>query len=143
VKLFESRAIARYIDAKSGGKLLHLANVPQYGLVETWASVEASNFDKYAYALVVELIFKKEADKDEVARLKTGLFKVLDVYNAQLETKKYIAGDSLSIADLFHLPNFAYLVPKVPELLQNRPHLTRWWDALSALPAWKATLAEK
>ena len=44
----ESRAIARYIDAKAGSKLSHHNNLAEFGRVETWASVEAYNFDKYA-----------------------------------------------------------------------------------------------
>lgn len=44
----ESRAISRYIDAKSGGKLSHRDNLAEWALVETWTSVETSNFDKHA-----------------------------------------------------------------------------------------------
>jgi hypothetical protein len=44
----ESRAVARYIDAKSGNKLSRHNNLAEWGRVETWASVEAFNWDKYA-----------------------------------------------------------------------------------------------
>jgi hypothetical protein len=46
--MVESRAIARYIDATAGNKLSHHNNLSEFGKVETWASVEAFNFDKYA-----------------------------------------------------------------------------------------------
>jgi len=150
VKLFESRAIARYIDAKEGGKLLHLSNPAEYGLVETWISVEASSFYKYAYPLVAELVFKKlsggQPDQAEAARLKEALFKVLDVYEKELAKKKdgekYLAGNSLSLADLLHLPNLTYLVPVVPDLFAERKNVEAWYKNISELQAWKDTLKE-
>eukprot|EP00026_Physarum_polycephalum_P016527 Phypoly_transcript_17450.p1 GENE.Phypoly_transcript_17450~~Phypoly_transcript_17450.p1 ORF type:complete len:212 (+),score=39.36 Phypoly_transcript_17450:126-761(+) len=145
VKLFESRAIARYIDAKAGSKLSHHNNLAEFGRVETWASVEAFNFDKYASALTVELVFKgfrgEKPDQNEVTKLKGQLSNTLDVYEKELATRKYLAGDFLSLADLFHLPYGSHVFRQAPELLDSRPHVKKWFESLTSLPSWQKTLA--
>jgi len=149
VHLFESRAVARYFDAIKGGHLLQLNDPAQYGLVETWASVEASNFDRPAFALTVEIVFKpavfkQQPDQAEVKKLKDTLSKVLDVYEKQLSKKSYLTGDKISIADLFHVPLLYYLTaPNAePDLVDNHPNVKKWWNKLSSLPAWKKTLEQ-
>ena len=50
--IIESRAIARYIDARAGAKLSHYNNLDEWGRVETWASIEGTQFDKYASGML-------------------------------------------------------------------------------------------
>jgi len=143
VKLFESRAIARYIDAKAGGKLAHRNDIDQAALVDTWCSVEQAYFDKHASVIVIELVFKKlfgkETDFEAVKRETAALSDVLDVYEKQLSTRSYLAGNSLSLADLFHLPIGEHLFRVQPEHLEKRPNLAKWWKTISALPSWQKT----
>ena len=60
-KLFESRAICRYLALKYGGigKLIpDPANLQKTALFEQGASIELSNFDPFASALAFENVFK-------------------------------------------------------------------------------------
>lgn len=63
LRLFESRAIARYLVTKYGGKgsslLPDRSDVEKFALFEQAASIELSNFDPYMNALSWEVIFKK------------------------------------------------------------------------------------
>ena len=60
-KLFESRAICRYLAVKYGGigKLIpDPADVQKTALFDQGASIEQSNFDPYASGLAYEIVFK-------------------------------------------------------------------------------------
>ena len=60
--LVESRAICRYLEAKYKGKgteLIPTSDIKAQFLFEQAASIEVSNFDVYASALVAEKAFKK------------------------------------------------------------------------------------
>ena len=58
----ESRAICRYLETKYKGKgteLIPTKDIKAQFLFEQAASVEVSNFDAYASAIVAERAFKK------------------------------------------------------------------------------------
>jgi len=145
VKLFESRAIARYIDAKSGAKLTHVNNAEEAAIIDTWSSVEQAYFDKPASTITFEQVFKQyrglTTDPEVVKKEKATLSEVLDVYDQQLATRPFLAGDRLSVADLFHLPYGAHLFRLHPDLLTSHPHVNKWWTTISNLESWKKTLA--
>lgn len=79
-----------------------------YARFEQACSVEQSNFDPAASGLAFELVFSKmhggETDPKRVEVLKALLAKRLIGYERILAKSKYVAGDKLTIADLFHLP---------------------------------------
>lgn len=61
-KLYESRAIARYLALKYGGigtLIPDPADLQKTALFEQAASIETSNFDVYTSGLAVENLFKK------------------------------------------------------------------------------------
>lgn len=121
-KVFESRAIARYIALKHGGVgtlIPAQADAQKTALFEQAASIEMSNFDPSAAGLAFENIFKVyvlsrsiitrrfDADRDggvrrmhggktdpaTVERLKTTLEAKLAAYDVILGKTKFLAGD--------------------------------------------------
>jgi len=70
-----------------------------------------------------------------------NLGKVFDVYEAQLSKHKYLAGDTYTLADVFHTP----LLLKVNTLdlfagaFNNRPHVKTWVDNITSNPAFLKT----
>jgi len=70
--------------------------------------------------------------------------KNLDVYEKILSKQKYLAGDSLTLADLYHIPTGAALQKHAPHCLENenRPNVTRWWKEISSRPSWQAVKDE-
>jgi glutathione S-transferase len=53
------------------------------------------------------------------------LGKKLDVYEQILSKQKYLAGDEVTLADLFHLP-YAELLPKAgAKVFEERPNVSR------------------
>ncbi|KAG8741698.1 hypothetical protein FRC10_002571 [Ceratobasidium sp. 414] len=142
-QVYESRAIARYLVAKygKGSPLLPPpSDFKAYGLFEQAASVEYSSFDPSASGLAAELVFKKGLEPNEVLveQYKTTLKAKMDGYERILSKSKYLAGDTFTLADLFHLPYGTMAFDLDPSLLDSKPHVKRWWDDISSREAWKA-----
>ncbi|CAE6484983.1 unnamed protein product [Rhizoctonia solani] len=146
-KIFESRAICRYLVAKygKGSSLLpEPSNVKAYGLFEQAASIEYSAFDPHAAALVYERIVapmrKEEPNNELTKKCINTLTTKMDGYERILCKQKYLAGDTFTLADLFHLPYGQITSVIEPQILNSKPHVKAWWDNISSRDSWKATL---
>ncbi|TCD64728.1 hypothetical protein EIP91_003684 [Steccherinum ochraceum] len=147
LNLFESRAIARYIilkydkENKSGLLPRDIVGTAKF---EQAASFELTKFEPFAASLSSELVFKpvlfkKETDQEEVKKAFVGLNSTLDVYEQILSQQKYLAGDHVTLADLFHLSLGTLLTEfaKVDVMTTDkRPHVQKWWKDISSRPTW-------
>ncbi|KAJ7486622.1 thioredoxin-like protein [Mycena latifolia] len=143
--LYESRAICRYIADKyaSQGTPLVPTDTKGKGLFEQAASIEYSNFDPFASKAVAEIIFKPmrgmTSDKATFDTLVEGLSGKLDGYEVILAKQKYIAGNEVTLADLFHLPYGTMLEKAGCNLMTTKgPNVTRWFNEICARPSWVA-----
>jgi glutathione S-transferase len=107
--MYESRAIGRYLATKSGKFLPSSSDPHTTARFEQAMSIEATNFDPYAFGLVREIIlgpthWGKEIDPVNVDRLTTLLENRLHGHERVLSRQRYLAGDELTIADFYHLP---------------------------------------
>ncbi|KAL3531445.1 hypothetical protein ACH5RR_010767 [Cinchona calisaya] len=103
--------------------------------------VESQKFDPAAFKLVWELKIKPmlgmTTDDAIVEENEGKLAQVLDVYEAQLEQSKYLAGDSFTLADLNHLPSVNYLMDsRTRKIFEARPRVASWCADILARPAW-------
>lgn len=152
IKIFESRAITRYIayEYESKGSQLLIKDAKKMATMEVWVEVEALHFDPVAIKLGWELVYKQifniEADMAVVEENKAKLVKVLDVYEARLAQSKYLAGETFTLADLHHLPILHYLTSsQEKQLFEERPNVRAWCRDILCRPAWQkvVTLQEK
>jgi len=62
-------------------------------------------------------------------------------YEVLLNKQKYLAGDVVTLADLFHLPwgHVAHVEYSV-KVFDSYPAVSRWWKDISSRPAWIETL---
>ncbi|KAJ7827059.1 glutathione S-transferase [Mycena leptocephala] len=151
--MYESRAICRYLEDKypeQGTKLVP-SDVQGKAFFEQAASIEYSNFDRLAYAAVAEMVFKplfrgQPADKAVFDSLIANLSAKLDAYEVILGKQKYLAGNEVTLADLFHLPYATMLsVPQRYQVRQRFPQgidkvtkSVRWFNDLTARASWVA-----
>ncbi|KAG6906024.1 hypothetical protein DXG01_016252 [Tephrocybe rancida] len=142
--LYESRAICRYIATKyaSQGTKLLPTDLKEYALLEQAASVEQSHFNPPAEGAVSENIFKPfrgQAPDPTVfeAHVKT-LDAKLDVYDAILSKQRYLAGDEITLVDLFHIPYGAMLEVAGSNIMYSKPNVARWFKDLTSRPSWDA-----
>ncbi|KAG8702971.1 hypothetical protein FRC12_015543 [Ceratobasidium sp. 428] len=144
-KIYESRAMCRYLTAKYGkdsGLLPSSNDVVRYGLFEQAASVEYSSFDPYASGLTRERVFSKifgnEPNEILADHYQTNLKNKLEGYERVLAKQKYLAGDSITLADLFHLP-YGHFVNQInPDFFGSKSNVKRWWDDISSRESWKS-----
>ncbi|KAF8015084.1 hypothetical protein BT93_H0777 [Corymbia citriodora subsp. variegata] len=149
LKLFESRAITRYIAHayKDKGTPLICEGKPM-ATVGVWMEVEAHQFDPAATKLQCELVFKwmngEAADAAVVEENEAKLAKVLDVYEARLSQSQYLGSDCFTLADLHHLPALTHLMgTPVKKLFDARPNVSAWVADIVARPAWAKVLARR
>ncbi|TCD71593.1 hypothetical protein EIP91_007340 [Steccherinum ochraceum] len=152
--LYESRAIARYIvnkydkDGKSG---LIPHDPVAAAKFEQAAAVELTRYEPHVAALSSELFFKpvllkQPTDDAAVAKALEALNQTLDVYDGILGKQKYLAGDNVTLADLFHLPVGTTLTESLKlDVLttDKRPNVQRWWKDISSRPSWVVLNADR
>ncbi|KAL6792256.1 thioredoxin-like protein [Trichoderma sp. SZMC 28013] len=145
VFIFESRAICKYIAKKyaaQGTKLIpDEGDLVGYGLFEQACSIEQNYFNEPTEGLASEKVFKPHlggtTNDARVKELETQLNKTLAVYNNILGKHKYLTGDEISLADLFHLP-YGQWARKIgyKETFEKYPNVERWFASLEARESW-------
>ena len=137
VSIFESGAILQYLARKTGQ--LYGATERQRIAVDEWLmwqmggvgpmAGQAHHFLKYAPEMDPphDLPYAKDRYRNEVARL----YGVLD---RQLANNEFAAGGALSIADIAIWP-WAQNWKGQQQDITDKPHFTRWLEALAARPA--------
>ncbi|KAG8782337.1 hypothetical protein FRC12_020945 [Ceratobasidium sp. 428] len=142
-QLFESRAICRYLTAKYGkehGLLPPSSDLKAYGLFEQAASIEYTSFDPAASGLTYERLFAQAFGAQGSEELAQKHIKTLEAkmegYERILSKQKYLAGDKITLADLFHLPYGRFVDQISPEIMASKPHVKKWWEDISSRPSW-------
>ncbi|TCD59966.1 hypothetical protein EIP91_010956, partial [Steccherinum ochraceum] len=91
-----------------------------------------------------ELVFKPVyggvTDEVRAKELLESLETNLDVYDKILSSHKYLAGDNITLADIFHIPyaNLLHSAKHINLEDAKRPNLARWWKDISSRPAWQS-----
>ncbi|KAF7291147.1 Glutathione S-transferase [Mycena indigotica] len=144
--LYESRAICRYLAEKypeHGPNLLPGPTIRERALFEQAASVEFADFHIFVVRLAGETVGKAlrglPIDPIALSPLLAQLGAKLDVYERILSRQAYIAGNELSLVDLFHLNTMPIIIDTSGlDIMSNpaRPNVARWWESLTTRPAW-------
>ncbi|KAJ4309124.1 hypothetical protein N0V84_011690 [Fusarium piperis] len=147
VKVYESRAIAHYIAVQYRDTGINLSppesDIKAYATFQQALSIELSYFDPNTTKITSEKVFKKAqnlgpADEDVVKAKLKDLDTALQGYERILSKQKYLAGDDITVADLFHLPYGAMSEPfGFGELLAKYPATEKWWNDLKERESWK------
>ena len=140
ISVFESGAILQYLARKTG--LYHGQNERDKVAVDQWLmwqmggvgpmAGQAHHFLKYAPAMTPpnDLPYAKDRYRAETGRLYA-------ILNQQLETHEFVAGDFFSIADMALWP-WVSLWRGQQQILDDKPNLDRWLQAVKARPAVQA-----
>jgi glutathione S-transferase len=142
-RMFESRAIARYLDETLPGAKLTPSDPKGRAQMEQWISVETSNFTPHAMKIIWEGLFKKflmgqDGDQDVIAAGRAAVSKTLDIVEQHLGKNPYFAGSEFSIADIGYMPYVEYLFAAgAGDLITSRPNVASWWNRVSSRPSWQ------
>ncbi|KAJ7093286.1 glutathione S-transferase [Mycena belliarum] len=141
--LYEARAICRYLEEKYAdqGTRLIPTGLRDKARFEEGASVELTEIFPRLMKVATELGLnpQEKASTDEAAlpEAQAALAKTLSEYEWMLSQQKYIGGDELTLADIFHL----YVVPALISagfdvIADKGPNVKRWWNDLVSRPNW-------
>ena len=145
--LYETSAIVRYIDAAFEGPALQPADVAARTRMEQWISATC---DYFYQDIIREIVIQRlvapsrgaEPNEEMIAAAVPKLDHHLGVMEAVLSDGDWLAGDALSLADLFVAPIHFWvgIAPEGQGLLPNYPAVGRWWERLNARPSMIATV---
>ncbi|KAJ5959835.1 glutathione S-transferase [Penicillium vulpinum] len=131
-----------------GKKLIPEGDDEAYGRFEQACSIEQSYFAAAAETIGTELVIKPMKglglpDEIRVAQAEKDLDTVLAVDDKILASQKYLTGNELTLADLFHLPNGAALkADKWKEVFERYPNVDRWFKELQERDSWVKAATE-
>jgi len=138
--LYESRAIARYIDDKAGRPLTP-RDIHGRARMEQWISVESLNFAPHAMKFIYHAIFKREQTSATLEIAGAALDLAYRALERELSRQPYLAGDMFSIAEICFAPYLEYLARSpAADRISAYPHVVAWWSAIRERPAWRKTI---
>jgi len=143
--LFESKAIATYIDKAFGGPKLIPEDARGAALTEQWVSYGNAQVDRQVMReFVVPTAFADKEKGPDMARINAALPKIeqiLGVLDKALAKDGHLVGGKLTFADINILPMLATFAgfPAGKEMLSKFANVTRFVSALTARDSFKNT----
>jgi glutathione S-transferase len=145
VQLFESKAIATYIDRTFPGPKLMPEDTVGAATCEQWVSYGNVKVDRWIMReFVVPSVFFDKAKGPDTAKTTAALpeiEKCAKVLDGALAKTGHLVGDKLSYADLNVLPMLATgaQFPPVKAILDKFPNVTAFMARLTERPSFKTT----
>ena len=144
--LYETAAITRYIDETFPGVALQ----PSVSSRRARMNQIIGILDAYTYRPMVWDVYVQRivvaggggrVDEDLVVSALPTLQKILQQLNLLREDYEFMAGDSISLADLHAYPMLRYFIetPEGAEMLASFPRLEQWIRQMQVRPSARAT----
>jgi len=141
-RLFETNAIARYIDEAFDGPALQPADARgRARMGQMTGMLDAYGYRAMVWDVAVERLEKAEPDETLIAGGLSQAETVLKVLTSLKADGPWLLGDQLTLADLHAAPIIGYFV-KVSEgqrLLAEFPEIQNWWTRIAARASFVVT----
>ena len=141
-RLFETNAIARYVDEAFDGPALQPADARgRARMSQIIGMLDAYGYRAMVWDVAVERLEKAEPDETLIAGGLSQAETVLKVLTSLKADGPWLLGDQLTLADLHAAPIIGYFV-KVAEgqkLLAEFPEIQAWWGRIAARQAFAVT----
>jgi glutathione S-transferase len=143
--LWESNAIMQYLASKRPEAGLLPREERLRADVSRWQFWDTAHWHPACAALAFENVVKPllglgAPDPDVIERAQAPFHAVARVLDAHLTGRRYVAGDTLTLAD-FSLGAAMNLAERAQYPVKPYVEMKRWHASLMALPAWTRTLA--
>lgn len=145
VALFESKAIATYVDRAFPGPMFIPKDPAAHAQVEQWVSYGNVKVDRWIMReFVVPSVFFDKAKGPDTARINAALpeiEKCCKVLDAAVAKTGYLVGNDITYADMNVLPMLATLqnFPAGKEMVAKFPALSAYVAKLCERPSYKNT----
>lgn len=139
-QLYESRAMARYIDAKAGSPLTPKGD-RERAIMEQWISIETSNFAPHAMKFIYQGVFGREQPPEVLKAAGASLDVAYSVLDRRLAEQPFLVGSSLTLADICFAPYLEYLVlTPAAGKLNEHANVAAWWSRVGSRETWRKTI---
>jgi len=131
VVVFETLAVTNYIDAAFEGPALQPAALPARTKMLAWMSLCAD----YIFRDVVRGLPRREPPTGEELAAARRALELVD----RMVSSPFLAGDSLSLADLYLAPQISNAREKAPEVLDGLGAIEAWFTGIAARESFERT----
>jgi glutathione S-transferase len=142
--LYESTAILRYLDRAFPGAKLWPDDSRAAAFCDQWVSAVCDSLVNSALRYIAARLGFLPVPAEMQAKYLDKTREVVPAFEARLGESRYLAGASMSAADLFAFPLLAYF-PAFPELaaiLDASPNCRRWMAEMANRPSARETEPE-
>lgn len=147
VELFESKAIATYLDRCFPGPSLFPSEPVPAALVEQWVSLVNTLVDRtlirtYLLAYAAPKTADGKPDRQAIEAVTPALREQIEVLDKAVARTGYLVNDRYTFADINLMPILYYmrLVPEGAEALGRATHLAAYYGRHAERPSFKSTI---
>jgi glutathione S-transferase len=145
--LFESKAIATYLDRSFPAPYVFPSDPRLAALTEQWVSVVNTLMDRtlirtYLYAYIAPKTGNGEPDREVIEAVMPALREQIGVLDRAVAKNGCLVDEEFTFADINLLP-ILYRVRQAPEgaeAIAAATHLARYYDQHAARPSFKSTI---
>ena len=141
VTLYETLAIATYVDEAFDGPALRPGDAAGRALMLQWISaVNGYLYPALFQGCLRERFVKRmrgmEPDEEAIAAMRPAIEEGLAVAEGALTERDFLSGEAVSLADLFLAPILSYFAaaPEGEAILPRHPNLLRWMERMARVP---------
>jgi glutathione S-transferase len=147
VELFESKAIATYLDRSFAGPQLIPSEPHLAALTEQWVSLVNTAMDRtlirtYLFAYIAPKTADGKPDRAAIDAVMPMVREQLGILDRAVAATGYLAGDRFTFADINLLPILHRVgqASEGAEALAAAPHLSAYYDRHAARPSFASTM---
>jgi glutathione S-transferase len=147
VELFESKAIATYLDRSFPAPFVFPSDPHLAALTEQWVSLVNTVIDRtlirtYLFAYIAPKTADGAPDREAIAAVMPALREHIGVLDKAVAKTGHLVGEQFTFADINLLPILHRVgqAPEGAEALANATHLARYYDRHAARPSFTRTM---
>jgi glutathione S-transferase len=147
VELFESKAIAAYLDRRFPGPTVFPSDPLLGALTEQWVSLVNTVIDRtlirtYLLAYAASKTADGRPDRQAIEAVTPALSEQIGVLDKAVARTGYLVDDQFTFADINLMPILYYmrLVPEGARALNRAAHLASYYDRHAARPSFQSTI---
>jgi glutathione S-transferase len=147
VELFESRAIAGWLDRHFPGPNLFPSDPHLAALTEQWVSLVNTTIDRtlirtYLFAYIAAKLAGTAPDRKAIDAVTPAMREQIGILDRAVARSGHLVGDSFTFADINLMPILYYMkqVPEGAEALAAARNLTAYYEKHAARPSFVSTM---
>ena len=142
--IFESNAIARYVARLRRDTSLYGSSFFESALVDQWMDYAANELEPARAMWLFPVQGFMQCDQEAYDAARADMMKALHVLETRLETREFLVGAQVTLADIVVVCALVDLFRLVfdPSVRSEFPAVVRWFSDLVALPEFAAVIGE-